>query len=435
MKLRFAPSPTGLLTVGQARIALANWLLARRHAGTFLLRHDDTQNDRNRPEYIESTEHDLRWLGLDWDTRIQQSERLEAYTAAADRLKASGRLYPCFESDDELNFKREMRHRQNKSTIYDRAMLKMTAAQRAQAEANGKTPYWRFLLAGSPAEWGDMILGKQSVKLSAVSDPVVIRADGTPLHTLTSVIDDLEFGITHVVRGADHLTNTGIQLDILAALGAKTHAIRFAHLPELAETRRLPTLRSLRADGIEPSALTGLLARLGTAENPAPEPAILLAARYDLTRIGKDAPRFDPQALLIQNRRAMADMPFEAAQDRLPPAATPAFWHAVRGHLDLMREARGWWDVVAGSIVSPLVENEADLLHTALDLLPPEPWDHDTWPAWTTALTAATHRDHEALDLPLRLALTGEDHGPDLRDLLPLMGHTRVAERLRLAAT
>ncbi len=436
MKLRFAPSPTALLDVGQARIALANWLLARRHGGHFLLRHDDTQNDRNRPEYVDSTEHDLRWLGLDWDDRIQQSDRLPAYEVAADRLKAAGRLYPCFESDDELNFKREMRHRQGKSTLYDRAMLKMTAAQRAQAEAGGKVPYWRFLLSGVGAEWGDMILGRQNIKLSAVSDPIVIRSDGTPLHTFTSVVDDLEFGITHVVRGADHLTNTGIQLDILAALGARQHAIRFAHLPELkADKKRLPSLRSLRTDGIEPAALTGLLARLGTAENPAPEPAILLAARYDLTRITREPPCFDPTVLLAQNRRALADMPFEAAQDRLPPAATPAFWHAVRGGMDLMREARGWWDVVAGTIVPPLLEDEADLLHTALALLPPEPWDDTTFPGWTAALTEATHRSLADLDHPLRLALTGEDHGPDLRGLLPLMGHARVSERLKLAAT
>ncbi len=438
MKLRFAPAPTGLLHVGQARIALANWLLARRHGGRFLLRLDDI-GDRSRADYADGIEHDLAWLGLDWDEHVRQSDRLDRYAAAADRLRAAGRLYPCFESDDELNFKRELRHRQGRSTIYDRAMLKMTAAQRAQAEAGGKVPYWRFLLSGKAAEWDDTVGGRQSVKLSALSDPVLVRADGTPLPSFASVVDDLELGITHVVRGADHLVNTGIQLDILAALGAPPQAIRFAHLPLLltdgAGRRGPPSLRSLRTDGIEPAALAGTLARLGTADAPAPEPAVLLAARYDLGRIGPDTPRFDPQTLLAVNRRALADMPFEAARDRLPPAATPAFWHAVRGSLDLMREARGWWDVVAGTIVPPLVEGETEFLQDALAVLPPEPWDDGTWPAWLGALATASGLAGDEMDAPLRLALTGEEDGPPLRDLLPLMGRARVAERLRLAAT
>jgi glutamyl-tRNA synthetase len=435
MRLRFAPAPTGLLSVAAARIALANWLTARRHGESFLLRLDDLDTERCRPDFAEAIQHDLRWLGLDWDDCIAQSTRLDRYAETAARLEAAGRIYPCFEGEDELNFKREQRQKQGKAPIYDRAMLKMTAAQRAQAEAGGKRPYFRFLLSGVAAEWGDMVLGRQSIKLSAVSDPVVIRADGTPLHTFASAVDDLELGVTHVIREADDLTNTGIQLDILAALGARPNTIRFGHLPtmEPAELRpgkraAMPSLRSLRTDGMEPAALSGTLARLGTPDAPGPASAALLAETYDLTRVGKQPPVFDPVQLLAVNRAALAATSFEAARDRLPPAATSAFWHSVRGSLDLMREARGWWDVVAGTIIPPVVEGGADILHQALEALPPEPWDRDTWSAWT-------HPLGDDAEVMIRLALTGEDHGPNLAELLPLMGRARVAERLRLAST
>ena len=443
MKLRFAPIPNGLLHVGNARIALANWLMARRHGGGFLLRLDDADPERNRAEAADAIQQDLAWLGLDWDDYARQSDRQDRYAKAVDKLKAAGRLYPCFESDEELNSKRDQRHRRGLAPIYDRAMLKLTPEQRAAAEAGGKTPYWRYLLAPHPAAWQDLVLGRREVKLTAVSDPVLIRADGTPANTFTSAVDDIIDGITHIVRGEDQVTNTGIQIDLMAALGGRPEKLRFGHLPMLAEDdgarpgkrAAAPSLRSLRNDGIEATALSGYLARLGSAEDPSPEPPALLASRYDPGRLAKAPPRFDGAQLLAVNRKALQAMPFEAVQDRLPPAATPVFWNAIRGHLDLLREARGWWDVVAGSIVPPLVENEADYLHQALDLLPSEPWDEKTWPVWTGALRTATARKGKPLYLPLRLALTGEDHGPELAELLPLMGRSRVADRLRLAAT
>jgi glutamyl-tRNA synthetase len=443
MKLRFAPSPSGLLHVGAARIALANWLVARRNGGAFLLRLDDADAERCRPEYADAIQQDLAWLGLDWDECVRQSERPDRYVTAAEKLKASGRLYPCFESDEELNAKREQRQRRGLAPIYDRAMLKLTPEQRASAEAGGKTPYWRFLLAPQPAAWRDLALGAREVKLTAISDPVVIRADGTPLPPFTAAVDDIADSITHLIRGEDHLTATGIQIDIMAALGDRPERRQFGHLPVLMEDSGgkrgkrggALSLRSLRNDGIEPAALSGYLARLGGAEPPSPEPPALLASRFDLARVAKTPPRFDGGELLALNRKVLHAMPFESAQDRLPPAATPAFWNAIRGEMDLLREAKGWWDVVAGSIIPPLVEDEAPYLHQALDLLPPEPWDDKTWPVWTSALRAASGRKGKSLFLPLRLALTGEEHGPELADLLPLMGRARVADRLRLAAT
>ena len=443
MKLRFAPSPTGLLHVGNARVALANYLLARKGGGEFLLRLDDTDAERSKPEFEDAIQHDLRWLGLEWDRMFRQAERLARYEAAAERLRAAGRLYPCFESEEELNAKREQRLRRRQSPVYDRAMLKLTPEQRASAEAGGKRPYWRFLLGDGTVEWDDLVLGRKHVKLPAVSDPVLVRADGTFLYTFTSVVDDLDERITHIVRGEDHVTNTGVQLSILDALGGRPDRVRFGHLPLLVDqdggklSKRMASLslRSLRGDGVEPMALTSYLARLGSSDDPAPLPLDELARSFDLSHVSHSAARFDGRQLLALNRRVLHELPFEAVRDRLPPSATAAFWNAVRGNLDLLNEARGWWDVVAGTIVPPVVEGEAEFLHAALDALPPEPWDDAVWDTWIGALKAATGRKGKALFLPLRLALTGEDHGPELRDLLPLMGRERAAERLRMAAS
>lgn len=443
MKLRFAPSPTGLLHVGNARAALANWLLARRHGGRFLLRLDDTDRERSREDYAQAIEEDLRWLGLDWDESFRQSDRMDRYAAAAERLKASGRLYPCLESEEELNWKREQRIRQGRPPIYDRAALQMTPEQLARAIANGKKPYYRFQLSMRTVEWEDGVLGRRQVKLPSLSDPVLIRADGTPLYTFTSVVDDLESGITHVVRGEDHVTNTGVQLDIMEALSGGPPRIAFAHLPLLTDAEGGPlskrlgsvSLKQFRRDGVEPAALAGYLAALGTSADPRAGTPAELAADYDISRVSRSAARFDPAQLLALNRRALHAMPFEAVRDRLPEGADEAFWLAIRGNLDLFREARTWWEVVRGNIVPPVLEGEGDFLRAALEALPPEPWDAGTWAAWTGALKAATGRKGKPLFLPLRLALTGEEQGPDLKDLLPLIGRERAERRLRLAAS
>ena len=443
MKVRFAPSPTGLLHAGNARVAVANALLARRHGGHFLLRLDDTDRPRSRPEYEDAIQQDLAWLGVAWDEYARQSDRLDRYAAAAERLKAAGRLYPCFESEEELAYKREQRLRRHQPPIYDREMLRLTPEQRARAEANGKRPYWRFKLSDGTVAWDDLVLGRREVKLTAVSDPVLLRADGTPLYTFTSSVDDVEDAVTHVVRGEDHVTNTGVQLDLMAALGATPDRVRFGHLPlllaedggKLSKRAGAPTLRGLRQDGVEPEALLGYLARLGSPDPPEALPLGALAASFDLARLSHAPPRFDVGQILALNRRALHALPWDVVRDRLPAGATRAFWEAVRGNLDLLGEAKGWWDVVTGTIVPPVVEGEEAYLRVALDLLPAEPWDDEVWKGWTGALRERTARRGRALILPLRLALTGEDHGPELRDLLPLIGRERAAERLRLAAS
>lgn len=442
MKLRFAPSPTGLLHVGNARAALVNWLFARQRGGTVLLRLDDTDLERSKAEYALALEEDLRWLGLDWDESFRQSDRLPLYAAAAEKLKASGHLYPCFESEEELRFKREQRLKQGKPPIYDRGALKMTEEQLARALANGKQPYWRFKLSGRQPEWQDGVLGRRAVKLSSLSDPVLVREDGSPLYTFTSVVDDLESGVTHIIRGEDHVTNTGVQLDIWAALGGDPAALSFAHLPLLTDadggplSKRLGSLslRQLRKDGIEPAALAGYLAALGTSHDPAPGMPAALVAGFDLTAISKSAARFDVQQLLALNRKHLHAASFESVRAQLPESADEAFWLAIRENLDLLGEARGWFEVVRGTVVPPPQPAEVEFLRAALAALPAEPWDATTWGSWTGALKETTGRKGKALFLPLRLALTGEEHGPDLKTLLPLIGREKAEARLRIAA-
>ncbi|GCD56467.1 glutamate--tRNA ligase [Acetobacter pasteurianus] len=438
MKLRFAPSPTGLLHVGNARQALANALYARRHGGQFQLRIDDTDIGRSREELVEAIQKDLHWMGIQWDETFRQTERLDRYAAAIEKLKASGHLYPCFESEQELAAKRETQIRQRRAPVYDRAMLKMTPQQRAQAEANGKVPYWRFKLSNTTVRWRDMVMGDCQVKLPSVSDPVLVRTDGTVLYTLASVVDDLETGITHIIRGEDHVTNTGVQIDIAQALGAHPDHFRFAHLPLLLDenggklSKRFDacSLRTFRQDGIEATALISYLARLGSSDDPMLLPFDEQAKIYDISHISRSAARFDTRQLLAMNHKLLAQTPYADVADRLPKGATEAFWLAIRGNIELLSEARLWHNVTDGDIIPPVQEGEDDFLKEAASLLPPEPWDETTWKAWTTAVREKTGRSGKALFHPLRLALTGEEQGPELRDLLPLIGRSRALARL-----
>ena len=442
MKLRFAPSPTGYLHVGNARVALVNWLLARQKGGQVLLRLDDTDTARPRAEYAEALEEDLRWLGLDWDEMFRQSDRLPRYAAAAERLKRSNRLYPCLESEEELRFKREQKLKAGRAPVYDRAALKMTEEQLAKAMANGKSPYWRFFMTQRTQEWQDGVLGRRAVKLTAISDPVLVRADGSPLYTFTSVVDDLESGVTHIVRGEDHVTNTGVQLELWEALGGKAGALQFAHLPLLTDSdggplsKRLGSLalRQLRRDGIEPAALVGYLAALGTSRDPVAAMPAELVANFDIYSISHSSARFDIQQLLALNRKYLHAADFESVRARLPEGADDVFWQAIRGNLDLLSEAKTWFEVIRGHIASIVLEGEADFLNAALAALPAGAWDETTWSAFTNAVKDATGRKGKALFLPLRLALTGEEHGPEMKVLLPLIGREKAALRLRLAA-
>ena len=436
IKVRFAPTPTGNLFLGSVRVALANYLYAQRHGGQMLLRLDDLDNERSRPIHADQIIHDLRWLGIDWDDCIRQSERLELYQDAIERLKRDQFIYPCFETEEELKAKQEFRRKRNQSAIYDRAMLSLTEKQRTDAEAGGKRPHWRFKLSGRTLEWHDMILGPRQASLPFVSDPILVRADGTPTPVLTSVVDDVAFGTTHIIRGEDNAGNTAVQIELFEVLGGPRKPVRFGHLPAIGETAKAAAggrrtgslvLRALRNDGVEPCAITASMV------GGEPRPIAALGPKFDLA--GFAATQFDIAGLLAVNRRVLASMDFADVADRLPDGTTEAFWLAIRDDLDLLKEARGWWDVVAGSIVPPVIDGERDLLLTAEALLPPEPWDASVWTSWIAALEQATGRSGDKLLEPLRLALTGEDDGPDLAALLPLIGRPRAASRLTIAAS
>ncbi len=435
-KVRFAPSPTGYLHVGNARAALVNFLFARHSGGEFLLRLDDTDTERGRPEYEQGIYDDLAWLGITWDETAKQSARFERYAQAAEQLKAAGLLYPCFENEDELAAKRNALVKRKLPPVYDRAALSLTAEQRATAEAAGKRPYWRFKLSDGFAEWHDLVLGGRRIKFGSVSDPVLIRADGTPLYTFTSVVDDIDFGISHIIRGEDHVSNTAVQIDLFQALGAALP--RFAHLPlisggdgeKLSKRIGSISLRALRKDGVEPGAVCAYLARLGTNKDVAAGAMQALVEGFNLADFGRSPPRFDAKQLLALNRKTLHGLEFEAVRQRLPEGAGADFWAAVRGNLDLLTEARRWWAVVQGDITPPDLHGEEPVLRAALAHLPPAPLGPDSWREWTSAIAAATGAKGRALYHPLRLALTAEEQGPEMAALLPLIGHGRVVARL-----
>ncbi len=444
IRVRFAPSPHGHLFVSGARVALMNFLHARRHKGHLLLRFDDTDRDRSKPAYTESILHDLRWLGIAWDETFNQSDRLSLYEEAAQSLIAAGRVYPCFESPEELRAKQDFRVKRGQSPVYDRAMLRLTPEQRAAAEAGGKKPHWRFRLSNRTLEWPDIVLGPRQAKLPAVSDPILIRADGSVAPMLASVVDDMASGITHVIRAEDNAANTGIQIELFSALGMDPSRLTFGHLPPLggAEGKAAGlagrigsmSIRALRGDGVQASAIVACLAQPVSQTRVKPGPTAGLAEHFMLSSLSRTNAKFDTANLLRVNREVLRTTDFADVADRLPSGATEAFWGAVRGHIDLLNEARGWWDVVSGTIVPPEMEDERAFLRLAEESLPAEPWDGDVWSAWLAALRESTGRSGGALITPLRLALTGEEQGPDLADLLPLIGRARAVGRLGVAS-
>jgi len=437
-KVRFAPSPTGRLHLGNARTALVNWLFARKTGGRFLLRLDDTDRERSREEFAQAIETDLRWLGLDWDEFERQSARLDRYAAAAERLKAAGLLYPCFESSEELDLKRKLAQQRGHPWIYDRAALALAPAEIARRTATGETPHWRFKLEHRAIAWDDLVRGPTEFQGAHLSDPVLIRADGMPLYTFTSVADDGELGVSHVIRGEDHVTNTAFQIQIFEALGFKPPA--FAHLSLItgkggeALSKRMASLSlaSLRESGIEPMAVDSLLAKLGTSD--AVEPRLDLAtlvAEFDFKKFGRAQPHLDPAELGTLNAKLLHQTPFEAVAARLPRGATRAFWEAVRPNLERVADAAHWWQVCADEIAPLIAAEDAAFLAKAAELLPPEPFDATTWKSWTDRVAAAAGRKGRALFHPVRLALTAREQGPELRNLLPLIGRERALHRLQ----
>ena len=439
VRVRFAPSPTGRLHVGNIYIALNNWLFAKRQNGRFLLRLDDTDLERSTEDFAQGIRDDLTWLGLVWDEYASQVTRLAAFDAAAATLKASGRLYPCYESAEELALKRKIQLAQGKPPVYDRTALKLTEADRAKLTAEGKRPHWRFKLEGRQVEWNDLVRGHQHIDESSQSDPVLIRENGTYLYTFTSVVDDVDLGISHVIRGNDHVTNTATQIQIFEALGATVPV--FAHLPLLVDasgeglSKRLGSLSigQLRDEGLEPMAINAYLACIGTGDPVEPKGNLsALLATHDLGKFGKTSPRFDPAELRHLNARMLHLLPFEQARAHLEALGLghvdAAIWDAARGNVEKLQDVADWHRICRSEIAPQIADG--DFAKQAATLLPAEPWDGETWKRWTEAVKLATGKKGKELFMPLRLALTSLDHGPELKVLLPLIGRDRAMKRL-----
>jgi glutamyl-tRNA synthetase len=436
--VRFAPSPTGRLHAGNIRTALFNYLYARKMGGRLILRLDDTDTERSTEEFARGIEEDLHWLGIDWAKQVRQSDRFSLYAAAVEKLKANGRLYPAYETPEELELKRKRQLARGKPPVYDRAALKLTEEEKAKLEAEGRRPHWRFKLDQRDVVWDDLVRGRQHVDAVSLSDPVLVRADGTYLYTLPSVVDDIDLDITHVIRGEDHVTNTAPQIQLFEALGATPPAFGHHNLlvgadgQALSKRDRSLAIEGLRAEGIEPLAVASYAAVVGTSDAVAPHASLdELVEAFDFAKLSRAPARFDPAELRLLNARLLHMLPFSAVSDRLEAMGVEGgehFWEAVRGNLAVLAEAKIWWDVVSGKL-QPVIE-DAKLCREAAALLPPEPWDETTWSVWSAAVKDATGAKGKALFRPLRLALTGREHGPELKELLPLIGRARALQRL-----
>ena len=438
VKVRFAPSPTGRLHVGNVRTALVNWLFAKGQGGAFVLRIDDTDLERSTKEFESGIETDLQWLGLTWDERYNQSERFDRYEEAAARLKAAGRLYPCYETSDELDRRRKVQLSRGLPPIYDRAALDLTDADKAKLEAEGRRPHWRFKLEGKRVAWEDLARGHAEVDTASMSDPVLIREDGLFLYTLPSVVDDIDMKITHVIRGEDHVTNTGAQIEIFEALGAK--APGFAHMPLLvgadgaALSKRLGSLSiaDMRDQGYEPIAITSHLGRIGTSDPLEVADSVeALGQSFAFSKMGRSPARYDTADLDRLNAQALHGIAYDEARARLAAMDCDlgqGFWDAVRPNLGKFADVRDFARLVNGP-VTPVIADPA-FAAAALELLPTE-IGADSWSVWTGAVKEKTGAKGKALFMPLRQAVTGMDHGPDMAALLPLIDRDRIVQRLK----
>jgi len=438
VKVRFAPSPTGNLHVGNLRTALVNHLFARRAGGHFMLRIDDTDTERSTAEFETSIRADLQWMGMSWDSEDRQSARLDRYDAALRQLADAGRAYPCYETPEELALKRKAQLSAGRPPVYDRAALKLSDAQKAEFEAAGRRPHWRFRLNDTDVSWTDMVRGDVSYHMSNLSDPVLMREDGRVIYTMASVVDDIDHGITHIIRGEDHVTNSAAQIQLFEALGATAptmgHVALLAGADGEGLSKRLGSLSigQLRDEGMEAAALASLLARIGTADPVVPLAEMRdIVDGFDLSRFGRATAKFDPAELSQVNARIVQQLGFDDVGDRLAGlgvAGGEAFWMAVRDNLSTVAEAAEWWQVCTAP-TEPVIEAAA-VTDAAADLLPDEV-SADIWQGWTKAVAAATGAKGRGLFMPLRLALTGRRKGPEIAPLLAFIGRDRILARLR----
>ena len=439
IKVRFAPSPTGNLHVGNLRTALVNFLFARRQGGHFMLRIDDTDTDRSTAAFEASIREDLQWMGMQWDSEDRQSARLDRYDDALKTLLADGRAYACYETPEELGLKRKAQLSSGCPPVYDRAALKLTDAQKAGFEADGRRPHYRFLLDDAEVAWHDMVRGEVAYHMSSLSDPVLFREDGRVIYTMASVVDDIDHGITHIIRGEDHVTNSAAQIQLFEALGAQAPAMGHVALLAGADgeglSKRLGSLSidQLRGDGMRAEAIASLLARIGTSDPVVAQAALdAIIAGFDLSRFGRATAKFDPAELAQLNTRVIQQLDFADVAAELEAAGVGGgseFWQAVRDNLATLAEAGDWWTVCTAPLDPQITA--AEVTTAAADLLPAGDLSADIWGDWTKAVAAETGAKGRGLFMPLRLALTGREKGPEIAPLLAFMGRDRIQARLR----
>lgn len=443
INVRFAPSPTGKLHLGNARTALIVWLLARKLNGNFMLRIDDTDQERSEEIYVQDIIDSLSWMGLDWDRFERQRDRVDAYDKAIEKLKASGRLYPCYETEDELALKRKVLLARGLPPIYDRAALTLSEEEKQKLESQGRKPHWRFKLEHKPIVWEDMVRGRVEFNGKDMSDPVLIREDGRPLYHICSVVDDIDHGMTHLVRGDDHVSNTASHIQMFEALGATPP--QFAHIALLADAqggklskrKGSNSIAALRDEvGIEPMALISLLARIGTSDPIEPLFSMQQAIDgFDLKKFSRNIPKLDEEELYRLNAKILHELSFDEIKPKLDALGLneldDSFWLAVRGNLNLLNDIKDWWRIAKENI-TPVIQDK-DFAQVAAEVLPEAPWDHSTWDTWVNEIKSKTNRKGRELFMPLRLSITGQEHGPELKTLLPLIGRERVLQRLKAA--
>ena len=443
IRTRFAPSPTGLLHVGNARAALFCFLFAKKNDGQFVLRLDDTDRERSTQAFADAIQADLDWLGLKWDETARQSDRFERYDAVFETLVAQGHVYACYETPEELERKRKRQLARGKPPVYDRASLALSADEKAALEAEGRSAHWRFKLSGNQVTWRDLVRGEQKIDTASVSDPVIRRADGSWLYTLPSVVDDLDMNISHVIRGEDHVTNTAAQVELIAALGGEVP--EFAHFSlmlgadgsGLSKRLRSLALADLRDNGLEPISLNAHIARLGTADPVVPAQTMQeIIDGFDMARLGRAPARFDPEDVTRLNARILHETPYAAVAERLGEIGAPAqaeFWEAMRGNIEKFADMKNIMAVINGPITPVVETDDADYIAQARALLPDAPLETESWSDWTGRLKDATGRKGRALFMPLRMALTGQSHGPEMQHLLYHIGYDEAVARLEAA--
>lgn len=440
MKVRFAPSPTGYIHAGNCRTALVNWLLARKNGGTFLLRLDDTDVERSEDKYVQALLRDWAWLGLDYDEYKKQSDRMDLYQAAVEKLKTEGRLYACYETPEELEYKRKLRLKQGLPPLYDREALHLTEEKKAQYEKEGRKPHWRFLLKDTPIVWDDIVRGPTHFEGSNLSDPILVRESGTFVYILASVVDDIDLKITHIIRGEDHVSNTAIQLQLIEALGADPKNFQFAHLALLAGEhgealgKSLGSLgvQDLRDQGIVPMAICSLLGKIGTSDAIHPYTKMQdLIDSFDLSHFGRATAKFSLTQLGQINKKILQEMSFEDIKKFSPVAEmTESFWTTVQHNIESLNDIKIWWETCHQKGDGHVASEDRTFIQQALDLLPVGPWIENPWDNWINALKDQTQRKGKSLFMPLRLALTGQEHGPELKVIFHLLGYDLVKEKL-----